>query len=262
MSFKRRMPPEGPSRGPSSDHRINRRIRVPKIQLVDHEGTNHGEIDTDAALRLAEEAGLDLVEIVPTARPPVCKIMNYGQYKYNQKKKAKNSKGHQAKIKGVRLHPNTAEHDVNVWLKRSKEFLERGDKVLIAVWFKGREIAHKERGQEILQRFVDALKDLCKIEQNMRMEGKRMILLLAPLTQEEKNAKKREAAAQSKGPTVNKPPAPPTPPAAPAGAAGPVAPAATSAAPAAPAAAAPTAAPAKPAAKPAPQTAGTGTPAK
>lgn len=205
---------------------------------------------------MAEEAGLDLVEIVPTARPPVCKIMNYGQYKYNQKKKAKNSKGHQAKIKGVRLHPNTAEHDVNVWLKRSKEFLERGDKVLIAVWFKGREIAHKERGQEILQRFVDALKDLCKIEQNMRMEGKRMILLLAPLTQEEKNAKKREAAAQTKGPTVNKPPAPPAAPAAPAGTAGP-------AASAAPAGAA--AAPAKPAAspaKPAPQTAGTGTAGK
>lgn len=217
MSFKRRSP-DGPSRGPSSDHRINRRIRVPRVQIIDHEGANRGEMDTDAALRLAEENGLDLVEIVPTARPPVCKIMNYGQYKYNQKKKSKNSRGHQAKIKGVRLHPNTAEHDVNVWLRRSKDFLERGDKVLIAVWFKGREIAHKERGQEILQRFVDAMKDLCKIEQNMRMEGKRMILLLAPLTQEEKNARKREAAAQTKGGTVNAPPkAPPPPPRTPPG---------------------------------------------
>jgi translation initiation factor IF-3 len=137
--------------------------------------------------------------------------MNYGQYKYNQKKKSKNSRGHQAKIKGVRLHPNTAEHDVNVWLRRSKDFLERGDKVLIAVWFKGREIAHKERGQEILQRFVDAMKDLCKIEQNMSMEGKRMILLLAPLTQEEKNARKREAVAQTKGGQVNAPPKAPPP---------------------------------------------------
>ncbi|MBX3473924.1 MAG: translation initiation factor IF-3 [Planctomycetes bacterium] len=215
MSFKRRPPPggEAPVRGGSSEHRINRRIRVPRVQIIDHEGANRGEMDTDAALRLAEENGLDLVEIVPNARPPVCKIMNYGQYKYKQKKNAKNSKGHQAKIKGVRLHPNTADHDVNVWLKRSKDFLERGDKVLIAVWFKGREIAHKERGTEILQKFVDELKDLCKIEQNMRMEGKRMILLLAPLTQEEKNAKKREAAAQAKGPTVNKPPAPPAAPA-------------------------------------------------
>lgn len=212
MSFKRRSP-DGPSRGSSSDHRINRRIRVPRVQIIDHEGANRGEMDTDAALRLAEENGLDLVEIVPTARPPVCKIMNYGQYKYNQKKKSKNSRGHQAKIKGVRLHPNTAEHDVNVWLRRSKDFLERGDKVLIAVWFKGREIAHKERGQEILQRFVDALKEMCKIEQNMRMEGKRMILLLAPLTQEEKNARKREAVAQTKGGQVNAPPkAPPPPP--------------------------------------------------
>lgn len=228
MSFKRRTP-DGPSRGPSSEHRINRRIRVPRVQIIDHEGANRGEMDTDAALRLAEENGLDLVEIVPTARPPVCKIMNYGQYKYNQKKKSKNSRGHQAKIKGVRLHPNTAEHDVNVWLRRSKEFLERGDKVLIAVWFKGREIAHKERGQEILQRFVDALKEMCKIEQNMRMEGKRMILLLAPLTQEEKNARKREAAAQGgKAPTVNKPPAPPAAaPAAAAAAPRPAAPAPT-----------------------------------
>lgn len=251
MSFKRRPPPggEAPSRGGSSEHRINRRIRVPRVQIIDHEGANRGEMDTDAALRLAEENGLDLVEIVPNARPPVCKIMNYGQYKYKQKKNAKNSKGHQAKIKGVRLHPNTAEHDVNVWLRRSKEFLERGDKVLIAVWFKGREIAHKERGQEILQRFVDALKEMCKIEQNMRMEGKRMILLLAPLTQEEKNAKKREAALAAAGPKVNKPPE--------------GAPMPQGHRPPAPALSAPSAPkPAAPAAPATPQPAGTGQPGK
>ncbi|MCC6466355.1 MAG: translation initiation factor IF-3 [Planctomycetes bacterium] len=191
MSFKRR-PPMDTGRPASNEHRVNRRIRVPRVQVIDTEGVNRGEMDTDAAMRMAEEAGLDLVEINPNARPPVCKVMNYGQYKYTQKKNAKRAKGHQAKIKGVRLHPNTAEHDVQVALKRSTDFLEQGDKVLIAVWFKGREIAHKERGTEILNRFVEALKDISKIEQNVRMEGKRMILLVAPMTPEERNARKKQ----------------------------------------------------------------------
>ncbi|MBZ0136031.1 MAG: translation initiation factor IF-3 [Planctomycetes bacterium] len=173
------------------DHRINRRIRIPRVQLIDHEGVNHGEIDTDAAMRMAEEAGLDLVEISPTARPPVCKIMNYGQYKYTLKKRQKGSKAHQAKVKGVRLHPNTAEHDLQVALKKSKGFMDKGDKVLIQVWFKGREMAHTERGEELLKRFVEELKDISKIESGIRREGKRMHLLLTPLTAEERNARKK-----------------------------------------------------------------------
>jgi translation initiation factor IF-3 len=173
------------------DHRINRRIRIPRVQLIDHEGVNHGEIDTDAALRMAEEAGLDLVEVSPTARPPVCKIMNYGQYKYTLKKKHKGKKAHQAKVKGVRLHPNTAEHDLQVALKKAQGFMEKGDKVLIQVWFKGREMAHTERGEELLQRFVEVLKDISKIESPIRREGKRMHLLLTPLTAEERNARKK-----------------------------------------------------------------------
>ncbi|MCA8915681.1 MAG: translation initiation factor IF-3 [Planctomycetes bacterium] len=190
MRSKRRPPPIAAAKG--TDHRINRRIRIPRVQLIDHEGVNHGEIDTDAALRLAEEAGLDLVEVSPTARPPVCKIMNYGQYKYTLKKKQKGPKAHQAKVKGVRLHPNTAEHDIQVAMKKSNGFLEKGDKVLIQVWFKGREMAHTERGEELLRRFVEDLKELSKVESPIRREGKRMHLLLTPLTPEERNARKKQ----------------------------------------------------------------------
>jgi translation initiation factor IF-3 len=189
MQSKRRPPSALPTKG--TDHRINRRIRIPRVQLIDHEGVNHGEIDTEAALRLAEEAGLDLVEVSPTARPPVCKIMNYGQYKYTLKKKQKGAKAHQAKVKGVRLHPNTAEHDIMVALNKSRGFLEKGDKVLIQVWFKGREMAHTERGEELLNRFIRDLMELSKVESPIRREGKRMHLLLTPLTAEERNARKK-----------------------------------------------------------------------
>ena len=190
MRSKRRPPPIDPRRG-SGDHRINRRIRVPMVQLVDHEGTNHGEIETAAALKIAEDAGLDLVEVSPTAKPPVCKILNYGQYKYLQKKRQRGSKSHQAKVKTVRLHPGTAEHDIQVRLRSAIKFLGHGDKVQVMVWFKGREMQHKERGTELCQRFVDELKEVSKVESMIRMEGKRMHLLLAPLTQEEKNARKK-----------------------------------------------------------------------
>ena len=189
MRSKRRPPPISAKSG--TDHRINRRIRIPRVQLIDQSGENIGEIDTDAALRMAEEAGLDLVEVSPNARPPVCKIMNYGQYKYTQKKKSKGKKAHQAKVKGVRLHPNTAEHDLQVALKKSQQFMDKGDKVLIQVWFKGREMAHTERGEELLKRFIEELKDISKVESPIRREGKRMHLLLTPLTAEERNARKK-----------------------------------------------------------------------
>jgi translation initiation factor IF-3 len=158
-----------PTKG--TDHRINRRIRIPRVQLIDDEGVNHGEVDTDFALRKAEEAGLDLVEVSPTARPPVCKIMNYGQYKYTLKKKQKGAKAHQAKVKGVRLHPNTAEHDIQVAMNKSNGFLEKCDKVLNQEWFKGREMAHAERGEELLNRFIHDLMELSKVESPIRLEG-------------------------------------------------------------------------------------------
>ncbi len=199
MRSKRRPPPISSK---TNDLRTNRRIRIPRVVVIDDHGENLGEMDTQEALKMAVDAGLDLVEVSPQARPPVCKIMNYGQYKYAQKKRQKNNKAHQSKVKGVRLHPGTAENDIQVAMKKAKRFLERGDKVQVMVWFKGREMAHKDRGEEMCKRFIKDLNEISKIESNIRMEGRRMHLLLTPLTQEEKNRikkdkEKREATASA-----------------------------------------------------------------
>ncbi len=190
MRPKRRPPPE--TRGSSDDLRINERIRIPRVLLIDHEGKQHGVVATEDALRIAQDAGLDLVEVSPTSRPPVCRVMNYGQYKYQQKKKAKSHKSHQAKVKEVRLHPATGEHDVEVKLRQSKGFLEHGDKVLVSVVFKGREIAHRERGDKLCRRFIDELAALGKVEKPVSMEGKRRSVLNAPMTKDENRAREKQ----------------------------------------------------------------------
>lgn len=227
MRPKRRPPAE--TKGSSDDLRINERIRIPRVLLIDHEGKQHGVVATEDAMKIAQDAGLDLVEVSPTARPPVCRVMNYGQYKYQLKKKAKSHKSHQAKLKEVRLHPATGEHDVEVRLRQSKGFLEHGDKVLVGVVFKGREIAHRERGEVLCKRFIEELAPIGKVEKPISMEGKRMSVLIAPMTKDEIRANQKKA---SEAPA--KPPAPPQ------GQAAPVRPAAPQPAAAAkPAAAAP-----------------------
>jgi translation initiation factor IF-3 len=127
---------------------------------------------------LAFEAGKDLVEVAPDARPPVCKIMDYGKYKYEQRKKHTGHKVHHARLKEVRLRPKTEEHDYEVKLRHAKEFLEKGDKVQICLMFRGREIVHKDRGEALLQRFINDLQDLAKVERSGPYEGKRMTVLL------------------------------------------------------------------------------------
>lgn len=212
MRPKRRPPPE--TRGSSDDLRINERIRIPRVLLIDHEGTQRGIVATEEAMRIAQEAGLDLVEVSPTSRPPVCRVMNYGQYKYQLKKKAKSHKSHQAKVKEVRLHPATGEHDIVVRLRQSKGFLEHGDKVLVAVVFKGREIAHRERGEVICKRFMEELAPIGKVEKSISMEGKRMSVLIAPMTKDEIRAKQKEGgpkAAAPAQPAATRPAAPPAP---------------------------------------------------
>ncbi|MCC6575083.1 MAG: translation initiation factor IF-3 [Planctomycetes bacterium] len=201
MRPKRRPPAE--AKGSSDDLRINERIRIPRVLLIDHEGKQHGVIATEDAMKIAQEAGLDLVEVSPTARPPVCRVMNYGQYKYQLKKKAKSHKSHQAKLKEVRLHPATGEHDVEVRLRQSKGFLEHGDKVLVGVVFKGREIAHRERGEKLCKRFIEELAPIGKVEKPISMEGKRMSVLIAPMTKDEIRANQKKAQeAPAKPPTA------------------------------------------------------------
>jgi translation initiation factor IF-3 len=157
---------------------MNDRIRVREVRLIDAEGRQVGIVPTDEARRMAFEAGKDLVEVAPDARPPVCKIMDYGKYKYEQRKKHTGHKVHHARLKEVRLRPKTEEHDYEVKLRHAKEFLEKGDKVQICLMFRGREIVHKDRGEALLQRFINDLQDLAKVERSGPYEGKRMTVLL------------------------------------------------------------------------------------
>ena len=158
---------------------MNERIRVREVRLIDAEGRQVGIVVTEEARRMAVEAGKDLVEVAPDARPPVCKIMDYGKFKYEQRKKTHSGKKvHHAKLKEVRLRPKTEQHDYEVKLRHAKEFLAKGDKVQICLMFRGREMVHKDRGEALLQRFINDLQDLAKVERSGPYEGKRMTVLL------------------------------------------------------------------------------------
>lgn len=161
---------------------MNDRIRISPIRVVNAEGEMLGEMETAVALRLAQEEGLDLVEVSPDARPPVCRIMNYGKVLYERQKKSGGPKQHKTQLKQLRLRAKTGAHDIEVKVNKAREFLERRDKVKINVMFKGRENAHHERGVEMLEEIIKSLEDIAAVEQRPRMEsGKMMSILLTPL---------------------------------------------------------------------------------
>jgi translation initiation factor IF-3 len=142
-----------------------------------------GIIPTTEALQLAQDAGMDLVEVSPNDRPPVCRIMDFGKFKYEQKKRfsQKSNKVHQTQLKEIRLRPKTGQHDINFKVKRAKEFLAQNDKVKVNVIFRGRENAHHERGRKILEGVMEMLEDISKVEKPAGMEGPRaMSMILAP----------------------------------------------------------------------------------
>jgi translation initiation factor IF-3 len=151
------------------------------IRLVG-DNVEQGIIDLEAAIGYAQEQGLDLVEVSPKANPPVCKVIDYRKFLYDQKKKAKELKSTQAKtdIKEIRFGPNTDEHDVNFKLKHAEKFIEDGHKVRAYVFFRGRSIVFKERGELLLLQFAERLQEVAKLEQMPKMEGKKMIIVLAP----------------------------------------------------------------------------------
>ncbi len=162
--------------------RVNRRIRVPEIRVIGEDGEQLGIMPTIQALRRAESVNLDLVEVQPRAKPPVCKIMDYGKYKYEQSRKLAESKKKQQQIelKEVKFRPKTGEHDFDVKVKNLKRFLEKGNKGKVTVMFRGREIVHPEIGREMLNRVIQALGDEALIEQNPRLEGRQMVMIVAP----------------------------------------------------------------------------------
>ena len=180
------MPPGNFDRSSQNDRnkdlqRINEQIRISPIRLIGPNGEQVGVIPTAQAMEMAREANLDLVEVASTERPPVCKIMDFGKFKFLQKQKAKEkTKSHQQKLKEIRLRPKTDQHDVETKINQARKFLEHKDKVLVYVLYKGRELQHIEEGKRILELILEKLADTCKVEQPPRMEGKRMSTMLAP----------------------------------------------------------------------------------
>ena len=163
--------------------RINREITASKIRLVGDNIEEQGIYSIGQAMHMADELGLDLVEITAKADPPVCRIMDYQKYLYQQKKKAKEMKSNSAKvvIKEIRFGPNTDEHDFQFKLKHAMEFLQEGSKVKASVFFKGRSIIYSEQGEKLLLRFAVELEEYGRAEQMPKLEGKRMIMMIAPL---------------------------------------------------------------------------------
>jgi translation initiation factor IF-3 len=162
--------------------RTNRDIRVPIIQLIDAQGQNRGATPTEEAQQLAEEAGLDLVEIVPNANPPVCKILDYGKFRFLEQKKAAEARKRQkvVEVKEIKLRPGIDDHDYDVKMKAVRRFFEEGDKVKVTLRFRGRELAHQDIGFRLLERVRDETSAIAKMETAPSMEGRQMVMILAP----------------------------------------------------------------------------------
>ncbi|MEM6552953.1 MAG: translation initiation factor IF-3 [Planctomycetota bacterium] len=178
--------------------RINDQIRISPIRLIDQDDNQIGVIETDEARRMARSAELDLVEVAPNSRPPVCRIMDYGKWKYAQQKKEQKAKSHAKKseLKGMRLRPKIDDHDLELKVKKARSFLEDGDKVQFVMLFRGREMAHKDLGRQTMVGVTETLSDVAKVEQPPKMAGKRMTMLLTP---DRSGAKKKEAAVETSG---------------------------------------------------------------
>ena len=163
--------------------RVNQEIRVKEVRLIDENGENKGIVSIKEALSLADEAGFDLIEISPQAVPPVCKIMDYGKYKYEQQKKKNEARKNQkiVNIKELKLRPMIDVHDYEVKVKQAKKFLEQGDKVKFTIRFKGREMSANNMGRKVLSNLVDDLENICKVESEPKLEGRQMMMVVAPL---------------------------------------------------------------------------------
>lgn len=161
---------------------MNEDIKSLRVRVIDVDGTQLGIFSIKDALRKAQERGQDLVEIAPQAQPPVCKIINFGKFRYEQQKKEKIQRKHQQVtiLKEIRLHPNTDTHDFDFKVRHAINFLEEGNKVKVAVIFKGREMAYVEQGEELMNKFIERTAEVSKVESPMKMEGKNLLVILAP----------------------------------------------------------------------------------
>ena len=166
------------AKGTTSSFRANEQIRIPQVRLIDQNNEQVGIIDTVEALRRAREAGMDLVEVARNERPPVCRIMDYGRFKYHMKKKSR--KHHEQQLKEVRMRPKTDDNDRTIKVNRALKFLSKGDKVQFTMQFRGRERAHRDIAVEIFRGVLDELGELVKVERPASMDGRHMVMILAP----------------------------------------------------------------------------------
>ncbi len=166
-------------RGPRTNHRIN----SPEVQVISSKGENLGILNTNQAISIAKEEGLDLIEIAPNAKPPVCKIIDIGKYKYDAQKKANKAKKRQKKIelKEIKLRPVTEIHDYQFKIKNAQKFLAKGDKVKFTIKFKGRELQHSHLGDQLMNRIKEDTKEIGKIEMQPKFDSKQMIMVIVPL---------------------------------------------------------------------------------
>jgi len=173
--FHRRTKPKGP--------KTNERIRSPQVQVIGSDGKNLGTLNTQEAINMAREEGLDLIEISPNANPPVCKIIDIGKYKYDLQKKANKAKKKQrvVNLKEIKLRPVTEIHDYNFKIKNAQKFLEKGDKVKFTVKFKGREMQHTHLGNQLMERIINDTASLGKVEVEPKFEGKQIVMIVQPL---------------------------------------------------------------------------------
>ena len=162
--------------------RINKEIRAKEVRLINYNGENLGVVSTHEALKIAEEVGLDLIEISPQVNPPVCKVLDYGKYKYEMQKKKNEAKKNQkvVSIKELKLRPMIEAHDYEVKLKQAKKFLSQGDKVKFTMRYKGREMSANDMGKEVLNKLLEDLEGLCKVDAAPKAEGKQVFMIVSP----------------------------------------------------------------------------------
>lgn len=175
--------------------RINEEIRCREIRLIDSNGEQLGIVTVKEGLRISLERGLDLVEVAPQAKPPVCRIMDYGKYKYEQSKKDREARKKQRviNIKELKMRPNIGEHDLQVKVKNALRFLQEGDKVKVTLMFRGREIAHAQQGHDLCLKFYQNVQNYAAIEKEPKVEGRNMVMVLAPKIQDAVKGEKRDA---------------------------------------------------------------------
>ena len=160
--------------------RINEQIRITPVRVIGEAGDQLGIIPTEEAMSVARLAGMDLVEVAPEAKPPVCRVMDFGKFKYEQKKRQNKSHGHHVRVKEIRVRPKTGTHDINVKVAKAREFLSHKDKVLLSVMFRGREMTHVEEGRRVIQQILEQLDEVSKVESPPRQQGRRITCTLAP----------------------------------------------------------------------------------